>query len=497
MNITKSISFKLIFSALIVVTFLIVAFGLYDYFHQSDLLKQKQKHQLQMVESRLKLNLPNAVWNYEESRMKGILNSEQQSENIAFIEIQNEAKENISQSTGQKNNDFIVFKLEYEDNEQMTPIGNVTLYIDSSDINNELASLALRIIFKGLLLVLFLISALYLLFSKLVKNPLSEVANALDNIARGEGDLTQRLILKSEDEIGLVAGSFNEFVEKIHSLVKSIQTSVQQASIVSNNVYQASEESRGHIENQQEETDQVAAAVTEMSATAKEIATNVKLTANFADKANNDAKMVSTIIGESIKSINDLSVHLNEAALVVGSLENDVEGIVSVLDVIRGIADQTNLLALNAAIEAARAGEQGRGFAVVADEVRALASRTQESTAQIQKTIERLQKGAQSAVRVMEDSQTRSKATVVNAESSGESINSILSSTEQITDMATHISEAVGEQSTVAEELSTNINKIVSAGHSSLDQLSEMRANSQLMQESAHELNKLSLQFKT
>ncbi|TWX57751.1 methyl-accepting chemotaxis protein [Colwellia hornerae] len=496
MNVTKSISFKLIFSALIIVTALVISFGVYDYMAQSNLLKNKQKNQLSLVESRLKLNLPSAVWNYEEDQMKGILNSEQQSEDIALIEITNEDKKIISQSKGMKTSETITFKLQHLEDGQSTNVGNVTLFIDSSSIDSELSSLATRIIIKGVLLDVFLISAIYLLFAKLVTQPLSEVASALENIARGEGDLTQRIRVKREDEIGLVAESFNVFVDKIQLLVKAIQQSVQQTSEVSNNVCQASEASRGHLENQQSETDQVATAITEMSASAKEIANNVQLTAGSAEQANQDARAVSTIIKESIESINGLSEHLNEATKVVGALEDDVKGIVSVLDVIRGIAEQTNLLALNAAIEAARAGEQGRGFAVVADEVRALASRTQESTAQIQQTIERLQTGAKSAVHVMEDSQVKSKASVENALSSGQSINSILSSTEQITEMATQIATAVEEQSTVAEELSSNVNRIVSAGHSSLEQLNEMTKNSQLMQDSSDELNKLTQQFK-
>jgi methyl-accepting chemotaxis protein len=496
MNVTKSISFKLIFSALIIVTILVISFGVYDYMAQSNLLKNKQINQLSLVESRLKLNLPSAVWNYEEDQMKGILNSEQQSEDIALIEITNEAKKIISQSKGKKTNEIITFKLQHLEDGQSTSVGNVTLFIDSSSIDIELSSLASRIIVKGVLLDVFLISAIYFLFAKLVTQPLSEVANALENIARGEGDLTQRLRVKRQDEIGLVAESFNVFVNKIQLLVQSIQLSVKQTSGVSQNVYQASEASRGHLENQQSETDQVATAITEMSASAKEIAHNVQLTAGSADQASQDARAVSTIIKESIESINGLSDHLNEATKVVGALEDDVKGIVSVLDVIRGIAEQTNLLALNAAIEAARAGEQGRGFAVVADEVRALASRTQESTAQIQQTIERLQTGAKSAVHVMEDSQVKSKASVENALSSGESISSILSSTEQITEMATQIASAVEEQSTVAEELSSNVNRIVSAGHSSLEQLNAMTKNSQLMQSSSDELNKLTQQFK-
>jgi methyl-accepting chemotaxis protein len=328
MNVTKSISFKLIFSALIIVTTLVISFGVYDYMAQSNLLKSKQINQLSLVESRLKLNLPSAVWNYEEDQMKGILNSEQQSEDIALIEITNEDKKTISQSKGKKTKEAITFKLQHLEDGQSTSVGNVTLFIDSSSIDIELSSLASRIIVKGVLLDVFLISAIYFLFAKLVTQPLSEVANALENIARGEGDLTQRLRVKREDEIGLVAESFNVFVDKIQLLVQSIQLSVKQTSEVSKNVYQASEASRGHLENQQSETDQVATAITEMSASAKEIAHNVQLTAGSADQANQDARAVSAIIKESIESINGLSDHLNEATNVVGALEDDVKGIV-------------------------------------------------------------------------------------------------------------------------------------------------------------------------
>jgi methyl-accepting chemotaxis protein len=495
MNITQSISFKLIFSAFIIITTLVISFGVYDYKAQSNHLQLKQQRQLSLIESRLKLNLPAAVWNYEEDRTKGILHSEQQSENVAFIEVVNDAKEIIAQSKGNKTGEAITFKLDYLEVGQNVDVGQVTLFIDSSTMDNELSSLAYTTIVKGILLDVFLIVAIYLLFAKLVTKPLIDVASALENIARGEGDLTQRLVVKHQDEIGMVAGSFNVFVEKIQLLVQSIQQSVKQTTEVSRNVYLASEESRGHLENQQQEADQVASAITQMSASTKEIASNVQLTVGSAGKANQNALEVSAIIKVSIESINGLSEHLKEATNVVGALEDDVKGIVSVLDVIRGIADQTNLLALNAAIEAARAGEQGRGFAVVADEVRALASRTQESTAQIQKTIERLQSGAKSAVQVMEDSQVKSKASVENAESSGQSINSILSSTEQITDMATQIATSVEEQSTVAEELSININRIVSSGHSSLEQVNAMTKDSQVMEFSAGELNTLTQQF--
>ncbi|PKG82061.1 methyl-accepting chemotaxis protein [Colwellia sp. 75C3] len=496
MKVTKSISFKLILSALLIVTILVSTFGIYSYISQSNHLKLKQENHLLLVESRLKLNLPASIWNYEEEQIKGILNSEQQSDDISLITLVNESGEVTAKSKGKIESEFKSFKLHFVEDGKPNELGTVHLYISNAPIESELSALAITAIVKGVLLAVFLVLFLFIIFSKLVTSPLSEVADALENIARGEGDLTQRIRVKRDDEIGKVSDSFNHFAEKIQSLVQSIQTSVQHTSNVSSQVCSASEASKGHLQNQQLETDQVAAAITQMSSSAKEIAGNVQSTASAADMASNNAKEVSSIIVDSIDSIKELSLHLDEATSVVGSLEKDVDGIVSVLDVIRGIADQTNLLALNAAIEAARAGEQGRGFAVVADEVRALASRTQESTSEIQKTIEKLQLGAKSAVKVMEKSQLKSQESVKGAESSGESINSILTSTVEINDMASHIESAVNEQSTVAEELNENINRIVSSGHSSLEQLEEMTQHSRSLQDNADELSALAQQFK-
>ena len=201
MKITQSISFKLIISALIVITTLVLISSIDDYINQSVLLKNKQTNYLKLAASRLQLNLPPAIWDYDEEHMESILNSEQQSDNIAYIEIFNVAGELLSKSTGQKNNDPIEFQLEYIDDDESTNVGKATLFINSSAIDSELSSLTFRLILKALLLDLFLLLALHFLVRKLVSKPLTEVANALENIARGEGDLTQRLTLKSADEM--------------------------------------------------------------------------------------------------------------------------------------------------------------------------------------------------------------------------------------------------------------------------------------------------------
>lgn len=496
MKFTQSIAFKLVFSAFLLITALIFALSYYSYTEESASLKIKQTNELKLIESRLQLNLPSAVWNFEEERILNVLNSEQQSENIAFIAIRNPKKENMFQSEGEESDESYSFELNYIEDGNSNSVGTVIVFMDNTSIQQQLSNLAFSEFLSAIILDVILLSALSFLVKKLVTQPLTEVISALENIASGEGDLTQRLTLKHTGEIALVEASFNDFVDKIQTLVKSIQSSVQDTTAVSQAVHLASEETQSILKNQQEETDHVAAAITQMSASTREIANNVQLTADSAVQVNTDANEVSVIVTESIDSINGLSEQLTDASNVINALESDVQDIASVLDVIRAIAEQTNLLALNAAIEAARAGEQGRGFAVVADEVRALASRTQESTSQIHTTIEQLQTGTKSAVKVMEESQIKSKTSVENAEKSGKSISSILNSTEQINDMASQIATAVEQQSVVSEEINKNVNQIVTAGKNSLEQLSQVTNSSQRMHLASDKLSELTQQFK-
>ena len=217
------------------------------------------------------------------------------------------------------------------------------------------------------------------------------------------------------------------------------------------------EETSSGVESQKDETVQVASAITQMTATVQEVANNAESATSAAADADSEAKAGNQIVSSTVQAISELATEVESSASVIEKLKGDSENIGAVLDVIKGIAEQTNLLALNAAIEAARAGEQGRGFAVVADEVRTLAQRTQESTAEIENLINALQGGAEEAVTVMTRSRDRASHTVEQAKHAGESLSSITRAVGTILQLNTQIATAAEEQSSVSEEINRNV----------------------------------------
>jgi methyl-accepting chemotaxis protein len=250
----------------------------------------------------------------------------------------------------------------------------------------------------------------------------------------------------------------------LKSLVESLGTQVAQIHAHAGHLSGAAEElsivtgqTNDGVQEQQKDTDQVATAINEMSATVQEVAKNAESAAEAARHADDETRNGQQVVSQTMSEIDTLAREIERATAVIHKLESDSENIGSVMDVIRGIAEQTNLLALNAAIEAARAGEQGRGFAVVADEVRVLASRTQESTQEIQEMIERLQSGASEAVNAMNESQAKAQGTVEQAAKAGTSLETIAKSVSNINEMNTQIASASEEQSAVAEQINSSI----------------------------------------
>ena len=295
----------------------------------------------------------------------------------------------------------------------------------------------------------------FILLSVII-TPMKRLLAHLEDVAEGEGDLTVRLEVNSHDEMGRVADAFNRFVSKIHKLIGSSIDSTRQLAGSTQQLTVVAAESSQAVAQQMSELDQVATAITEMTATVQEVARNAGSAAAAARDADSQANQGKHVVIETIETINELAEAVQHSADVINMLKDESTNIGTVLGVIKSVAEQTNLLALNAAIEAARAGEQGRGFAVVADEVRQLASRSQQSTQEIEKIIQALQGRAKDAVQAMEEGRDRANRSVTQAASAGQALEEITRAVSTISDMNTQIASAAEEQSAVTEDINRN-----------------------------------------
>ncbi|MGF1705751.1 methyl-accepting chemotaxis protein [Enterovibrio baiacu] len=336
-------------------------------------------------------------------------------------------------------------------------------------ISDELTAstiLAERIIVGGTLTALLLALAGGALLAKLLLQPIREMGDALNDIASGGGDLTQRLTVRSDDEIGQLGHSFNLFVDKIHTSIKGVVDAANHLRLQTEHIESAIKSSVSDSEGQQRESDLIATAVQEMSASSMQVSQNAGDAANATKSATKEVSSAQNSIADTVGAMSGLRTRIDQSQDMITALNKDVERIASIIGVIRGIAEQTNLLALNAAIEAARAGEQGRGFAVVADEVRVLANKTQQSTEEIQDMIARLEEGTQKAVSSMNESTEASNETVVRVQQTSEYLDGVSNMIITINDMNTQIAAASSQQNTVSEEINRNIHGIVENGAS-------------------------------
>ncbi|MCL6415951.1 methyl-accepting chemotaxis protein [Aestuariirhabdus sp. Z084] len=333
----------------------------------------------------------------------------------------------------------------------------------------------------------------------LVRQTVSKITasvEVMEDIAQGDGDLTRRLEVEGNTEMDQLAGAFNRFAAKVHDIICQVTDATEELSHSSSEISTLARQQSDAMGNQHSEIEQVATAMNEMTATAQEVASSASEGANSANQAHQQSEQGQRILDATISSIRSLDSRLEEAASVIKTLETETENIGSVLGVIGGIAEQTNLLALNAAIEAARAGEQGRGFAVVADEVRTLASRTQDSTAEIQEMINRLQQESAQAVSVMTVSREQSSTSVDQATQAGESLQSIVHSINAINDMTTQIASAAEEQTAVADEINNNVTRISDISSETTIGLESTASGASSIQDLGGRLQQLVSQFR-
>ena len=367
------------------------------------------------------------------------------------------------------------------------------IYLDT--IDTAFSEQRNLIILNAVVMILAIILLSYFI-GKSILIPTRLAADMMKDISQGEGDLTRTLNEEGNDEISELSKSFNSFISKMRESLTNVSQSVRDVNEHVHTVDESSKTSQSFIELQNDSSTQVAAAMEQMTHQIHDVSRNAEAAEQAANDAAKNASTGKNVVAKTITAIETLSSNIETVSRVTEDLANESHNIGSVLDVIRSISEQTNLLALNAAIEAARAGEHGRGFAVVADEVRTLASRTGKSTDEIQSMITKLQEGTKAAVEAVKASQTLSVSTVEQASSANTSLNEIERLVSVITEMNSQIARATEQQTSAADEVNLRINDLSHSTEQSLSNTKQLTDVSDKLKQSSSELSNVVNRFK-
>ncbi|CED57734.1 methyl-accepting chemotaxis protein [Aliivibrio wodanis] len=453
----KTITAKILTSLIIVMVIIAsLVTATIQYRNNTLLTAEYDSHKAELKEQ-MHVILQEPVFVYDSTVSQAIIESFKKDPVITAIKVVDQRNQVLAQfSSNKKSDDNLLVDLVWNGEK----IGSVEMELTTQPITDGLVQTFNQTLFTVLLLAILMAISIIVLLQKLVLTPLNEVKDVLADIAGGGGNLTARIPVKSEDEIGQLAGSFNGFIYTVQAIIKDMSVAALTLKDVSSTVAGIKDKTLVSTNTQMDLTTSSVTNIEQLDIATQEIANSTESTLIKATKACSVTAESRTAIKASIDNINALVSNLEHTANEVSHLKETSDNIGSVLDVIKGIAEQTNLLALNAAIEAARAGETGRGFAVVADEVRALASKTHDSTREIETIIIKLQTQAEASFQATQTSKNMVSETIEKSEQTGSALDHIALEITSINDMIMVISSACEEQSNVTANVSSDMNHL-------------------------------------
>ncbi|GAB3259764.1 methyl-accepting chemotaxis protein [Chitinimonas naiadis] len=472
MKFTQSISGRLNVLFVVIITVVLAVLGAYNYFATKARLEQKLAEESGALAARLSLSLPAAIWNFDKTQISQVLEAEMESATFNGIMLRNgkdflagrvrdgEGKAKPATADSKLSGGLREVELQFDDSGTKKKVATASIYIAHDSVDAALRQNVMVLIVQIVAVDVTLLIALSLSLSAIVLRPLKRLNTALREIASGEADLTRRLTISGKDEFADVSESFNTFIARLQGVMKQVADVAPQLAAAAEQTSRIMESSSAGIQLQQQQSERVVQAAGELSRQVHEISVNTGAASSAANDADIEAEKGQSVVSDAICTIGESAQEVENAARVITELAKNSERIGSVLGVINDIAKQTNLLALNAAIEAARAGEAGRGFAVVADEVRTLANRTHDSTTEIQRAITELREGTQQAVMVMNNGRDRAEQGLKRAREAGEAIKHLADSARKIAEINEQIAESSSQQDQAVTGVTDSIREI-------------------------------------